>query len=197
VQDDGVIDRSEVLGESGAPQRGWGVLGVLFGSDLEGDDLAAEQVEDEVKLEKEAGDMGGKLGDVPGPDLVGGVGPVGGPGLAGTRRAGPSPVVLLAFAAQDPGKGRLGGEVDPQVGPLDDNRGGWLGSVFGPIALAQHLGAFLLAESVAGNRADGSGAPVRLFLVVQPPALKRALAEPQHFSAAGLAGSFGHGGIDV
>lgn len=70
-------------------------------------------------------------------------------------REGPSLVVLLASAAQDPVEGRLGGEEDPLVGQLDDDLAGRLGSVFGPVARAQERGAFLGAKGTGRSELDG------------------------------------------
>ena len=107
-------------------------------------------------------------------------------------RTGFPPVVLLAVAAQDPIKGRLGGEVDSPVGQLDNDLGRWLGGVLRQIALAQYFRAFLRAESVAGNGPDGPGPAVGIVPMVSPPPLEGAFTEAEHGCAPGLAGSFVH-----
>ena len=95
------------------------MLSVLLGPDLVGDDLAAEQVEDEVELEEQAGNLRGQPGDVPAPELVGSVGFVNGRGRP--WRMGFSPVLLLVGTVLDAIKGRLGGEVDSPLGQFADD----------------------------------------------------------------------------
>src|SRR3954467_10604521 len=78
-----------------------GQLGALAFVALPADDLAAEDVEDQVEVEEHAPDRAGHPGDVPAPDLAGTAGAVAGWRLATRRRLGPAAMVLLTFGSQD------------------------------------------------------------------------------------------------
>ena len=74
-------------------------------------DYAAEDVEDQVKVEEHAADRAGHPGDVPAPDLAGAAGAVAGRRLATHRRLGPAAMVLLLFRPQDAVEAGLRGEI--------------------------------------------------------------------------------------
>ena len=119
VQNDGRSYRGQVLQEGCVAEESLRVLCVFFSPDLVGDDLAAEQIEEEVELEEQASGPGGHRGEVSAPELVGSVGCVNGRGRR--WRMGFSPALLLVGTVLDAIKGRLGGEVDSPLGQFADD----------------------------------------------------------------------------
>ena len=82
------VGDADGLAQVGALEERGGVLGGLLGVDLPADDLAAVDVQDEVEVEEGPAQVGGQIGDVPGPDLVG----AGGLPRLGAGLGGPSGV---------------------------------------------------------------------------------------------------------
>ena len=90
---------------------------------LEADDLAAEQIEDEVEVEPAALQSARQVGDIPAPDLARrgrhmGAGRADAPG-----RAGPAAAPQLAMVAQHPMEAGFAGEVATLVGQCRDDAG--------------------------------------------------------------------------
>src|SRR4029453_11909471 len=104
VQDEG--GREAAPGPDRLAHEIGGQLGAFALVDLPADDLAAEDVEDQVEVEEPAPDRAGHPGaghpgDVPTPDLAGTAGAVAGRRLATRRRLGPAAMLLLPFRPQD------------------------------------------------------------------------------------------------
>src|SRR5215203_2078947 len=93
--------REAALGPDRLAHEIGGQLGAFALVDLPANDLAAENVEDQVEVEEHAPDRAGHPGDVPAPDLAGATGAVAGRRLATRRRLGAASMVLLLFGPQD------------------------------------------------------------------------------------------------
>ena len=95
------------FGEHGALDQGAGVGAVLLGVHLPADDLAAVEVEDQVKVEEHPPHRAGQVGDIPAPDLVRAVGGVARRRFGRARGLGPSAMVLGVVGAQHAVEGGL------------------------------------------------------------------------------------------
>src|SRR3954468_4247304 len=127
-----------------------GVLGAFALVDLPGNDLAAEDVEDQVEVEEHAPDWTRHPGDVPAPDLAGAAGAVAGRRFATHRRLGPAAMVLLLCRPQDAVEAGLRGEIAALVRQAGHDLAGRQALEGLAVADLQHGLAFRLGQRVAG-----------------------------------------------
>ena len=104
------------LGQGGAAGQMGGVLGVVAVMHLPADDLAAEQVQDEVQVEPSALQGGRQERHIPAPYVTGPGGGVRDRGSGRAGRTGAASAVHLAMGAQHAVEARLAGQVGAIVG---------------------------------------------------------------------------------
>lgn len=88
------------LGQHGLPDEDGGQFGTFAFMDLPADDLATEDIHDQVEVKEHAKGRPGHPRYVPCPDIAGRAGLVTGGWFAPDRRLGPTPVMLLPICAQ-------------------------------------------------------------------------------------------------
>ena len=94
----------DTLGQRGAPHQVGGMLGTVAVMHLPAHDLAAVQVLDQVQVKPEPHHERWQIGHVPAPDLTRAACNVRGRWPHRPGRLGASPVCVLAFCTQHPGK---------------------------------------------------------------------------------------------
>src|SRR4051794_2500943 len=150
VQHEGT--RAAALGPDRLAHESGGEFGAFALVDLPADDLAAEDVEDQVEVEEPAPDRAGHPGDVPAPDFAGAAGAVAGWRLATRRRLGPAAMVLLTVGSQDAVETGFRGEVAALVREAGHDLAGRQALEGLAVAGVQHGPAFLLRQLVARCR---------------------------------------------
>jgi len=136
-------------------------------------DLAGEHVEHEVEEEEHPHDRSRKIGDVPGPELIGRCCAVARHG-ARLRGAGTPPVMLAVLLTQNAIEARFRGNVASLIGEARHNLGGWEGRCARACGDFKH-GATLLGAELVGRCGARSGGPaIGLHGVFRRPALERA-----------------------
>src|SRR3954447_2488665 len=164
-----------------------GVLGAFAVVDLPGNNLAAEDVEDQVEVEEHAPDWAGHPGDVPTPDLAGAAGAMAGRRLATHRRLGPAAMVLLLFRPQNAVEAGLRGEVAALVCKAGHDLAGRQALEGLAVADIQHGPAFRLRQRVAGCRSRRRRATILWRAVPGPPAPAGARVDPELCAGLGTA----------
>lgn len=179
----------EIFSEGGAVQQGFAVLGVFAFKDLRSDDFAAKEVHDDVELEEDPRDGTGQPGDVPDPDFTRGGCGVGDRGASAPGCAGTAAVVELFMFAQDAVEAGFRGDIDPVVGEVGHDLGGWFGGVIRLIAY-RHNGGLLCSAQGVGRRfasLPSTGAPIGPVGALRAPTPQGALvdaADPAGFVLA-------------
>ena len=87
------------LGQHRLPDQGGRQVCTFALMHLPANNLAAEDVDDQIELEEHACHRPGHPGYVPGPDLAGRTGPIAGGRFAPNWRLGPTPMMLLPMRA--------------------------------------------------------------------------------------------------
>src|SRR5215203_6405116 len=162
-----------------------GVLGAFALVDLPANDLAAEDVEDQVEIEEHAPDWTRHPGDVPAPDFAGATGAVAGRRWAARRRLGAAAMVLLLFGPQDAVEAGFRGEVAALVCEAGHDLAGRQALECLAVAGVQHGPAFLLGQRVARGRPRRRRAAVLWRAVPRSPAPTGALVEPEFSTGQG------------
>src|SRR5215212_4623407 len=150
VQDEGA--GVAALGPDRLAHEIGGMLGAFALVDLPGNDLAAEDVEDQVEVEEPAPEWAGHPGDVPAPDLAGAAGAMAGRRFATHRRLGPAAMVLRLFRPQDAVEAGLRGEIAALVCKAGHDLAGRQALEGLAVADIQHGLALRLRQRVAGDR---------------------------------------------
>src|SRR6478672_9987274 len=156
-----------------------GVLGAFARVDLPADDLAAEDVEDQVEVEEHAPDWTRHPGDVPAPDLAGAAGAVAGRRWATRWRLGPAAMVLLLFRPQDAVEAGLGRDIAALVCEAGHDLAGRQALEGLAVADIQHGPAFRLRQRVARCRPQRRRAAVLWRAVPGLPTTIGALVDPE------------------
>src|SRR3954467_11011038 len=155
------------------------VLGAFARVDLPANDLAAEDIEDQVEVEEHAPDRAGHPGDVPAPDLAGAAGAVAGRRLATHRRLGPAAMVLLLFRPQDAVEAGLRGEIAALVCEAGHDLAGRQALEGLAVADIQHGLALRLRQRVAGCRPSSRRAAILWRAIPGLPAPAGARVDPE------------------
>ena len=176
--------RRHPLAVVGAAEHGRGLFGAFAREDLPADDLAAEDIHEEVEVKEQPLHVRGQVGDIPAPHLIGrgrreGVrAPMG-------RGARPTPRRHLVSRLHHPIEGRLRTQIDPLIRQRRDDLTGWLIGECGLVDQGQDRLAFVLTQAVSGDAPlGGGGTAIDLEAIYRPPALQRARGHPHGVTGA-------------
>lgn len=185
------------LGPDRALQDLRGELGRFAVVDLPADDLAAENVDDEVEVEERAGDRPRQPRYIPAPDLARRLRLEAGGQLAACNRAGAASAMVLAAFAQDPLGAGIRGDLDALVRQPRHDLAGWQAGKFGRIAGCHDQVALLFAQFVCGLGTLGEGAAIVADCTQRPrPALQGACVQADFGTGGGPTRACRHGPVD-
>src|SRR3954465_2615176 len=182
----------DALGQRRAPDQMSRVLGLIGVVHLKADDLAAEEVEDDVEVEPAPLHPGVQERHIPTPNLPRGGGHMRAGWACAPGRASPAAVLQLAMLAQHAMEAGLAGDIDALVGQRrDDPRWRRIGKAWlvGQLYDARSLG---LAERVRRPGPDSLGPTVGLHLAIRgAPALEAAQIDAGQAASRGQPGPGG------